>query len=621
MILYEILAGHPPFTGRSPEEILIKVLVGHPTPLGKRSIQDPTSAVPISIHPQEDMGEARAHRATAPRAGELEPRIPLELAAICSRAMARQPEQRYPDAVALARAVADWLAGEQRRQQARTVLASVQALPTEVATLRQEAAQLRQRAAASLAGMRPYEPVDAKKPGWALEDEARRKELEAGLREVAYLQGLRGSLTHDASLPEAHEQLAAYYHAEHARAEASKDVGRAAQLEILLRAHDRQGFHSAYLQGDGLLTLFTNPEGALVELYRYVLSERRLVPELIRVLGTTPLRSIPLAMGSYLLRIRKEGRGNVSYPVNIRRASAWDGVPPSGRELHPLYLPPAQAMCPDEVYIPEGWFESGGDPEGWNSLPHRRLWVDGFAMRRFPVTNREYLEFLNDLLAMGREEEALRHAPREKAGGLGEQGTLIYGRDGEGRLILRADAEGELWEPDWPVCMVDWFGARAYAAWLSQRTGLPWRLPMELEWEKAARGSDGRFLPWGDFADPTWAHMIESLPGRPSPSVVDSYPIDESPYGVRGMAGNMRDWCQDEFRPEGPRIENDCVVIETELPPQVDNDQVFRVSRGGSWNGTLRALRATVRYHSLPGIRSAVVGFRLVREISTPPDA
>ena len=66
--------------------------------------------------------------------------------------------------------------------------------------------------------------------------------------------------------------------------------------------------------------------------------------------------------------------------------------------------------------------------------------------------------------------------------------------------------------------MVDWYGAHAYTRWLREVEGKAWRLPFELEWEKAARGTDGRFYPWGDYLDSSWLSMRESHAGRPMPA-------------------------------------------------------------------------------------------------------
>jgi formylglycine-generating enzyme required for sulfatase activity len=122
--------------------------------------------------------------------------------------------------------------------------------------------------------------------------------------------------------------------------------------------------------------------------------------------------------------------------------------------------------------------------------------------------------------------------------------------------------------------MVTWTQARRYAAWRAQREALPWRLPAELEWEKAARGVDGRFFPWGDHLDPSFCCMLRSHLGRPLPALVSDFPFDESPYGVRGLAGNMRDWCLDLVSAEGQSLQepvtDERVVIPTipELTPE-----------------------------------------------------
>ena len=182
----------------------------------------------------------------------------------------------------------------------------------------------------------------------------------------------------------------------------------------------------------------------------------------------------------------------------------------------PIPLPRPCELGPDDCYVPPGWFACGGDPHHERSLPARRIWVDGNVFRRFPVTNTQYLAFLNALVTEGRLEEALQHAPRENGGTIGEQGAVIYGFDGT-RFWLRPDVDGDVWLAEWPVCMVDWHGAQAFGAWEAARTGQPWQLPGELAWEKAARGVDGRFYPWGDGFDPSWASMRRShrAPGYP----------------------------------------------------------------------------------------------------------
>ena len=184
-------------------------------------------------------------------------------------------------------------------------------------------------------------------------------------------------------------------------------------------------------------------------------------------------------------------------------------------------------------------------------------------------------------------------------------GNPLCGLDSAGRFELRADAEGDVAEAEWPVLQVDWRSARAYLAWLAERTGRPWRLPGELEWEKAARGVDGRWYPWGDFHDPSWSCTTDSHRGRRMPQVVDSYPVDVSPYGVRGMAGNVEDWCLDRFAPD-PLL-GDRVPVPALGDPDADD---LRAVRGGSWNASARLSRCAVRLRSDPRRRMANLGFR-----------
>jgi serine/threonine-protein kinase len=298
--------------------------------------------------------------------------------------------------------------------------------------------------------------------------------------------------------------------------------------------------------------------------------------------------------------------------VHIERGAHWDGVPPGGTSPEPVRLPTADALGPDDVYIPAGWFWSGGDPEAPSSLPRHRLWCDGWVVRRFPVTNREYLAFLDDLVVTGREAEAALHEPRERGAG-GGAGPAVYGRDGAGRYVLQPDADGDVWDLDWPVCLVDWHGACAYAAWEAARTGQRWRLAPELVWEKAARGGDGRFFPWGDGFDPSWACLRNSHRGRALPQVVDSFPVDVSVYGVRGMGGNMRDWCGDVYAPEGPALVGGRVVTAGDEAAVGSPVGAYRVNRGGGWNLVPRFARVAYRNGVGAGYRDGDLGFRLAR--------
>jgi serine/threonine-protein kinase len=214
-------------------------------------------------------------------------------------------------------------------------------------------------------------------------------------------------------------------------------------------------------------------------------------------------------------------------------------------------------------------------------------------------------------VASGREDEALAACPRVHLGRCtpGED-VLAYERAADGTFRLtEGGAAGEL---QWPVVFVDWRSALRYSAWLSEQSGKPWRLLSELEWEKAARGVDGRLMPWGDHVEPTWACIVGSQRGVPGRVPVDQYPTDVSPYGVRGTVGNVRDWCANVWRHEGPVVEHDIVQPDLADP----EDPALRALRGGAWSSAPSLCRIAGRFATSPADRFGALGFRLARAIT-----
>ncbi|AUX39591.1 protein kinase [Sorangium cellulosum] len=537
--------------------------------------------------------------------------LPAELAAICARAMARAPGDRYPDAGALAADVRSWLDGARRRERALAIVDRARAIQPAIEATRARARALRGEARAALGGLRSFDAAERKARGWRLEDEAERLEREASLGRVEWMQILRSALNEAPDLAEAHEALADHYADELVEAEEARDARGAARAEALLRQHDR-GQHVVLLAGDGELTLATAPAGAEVSLHRDVERDRRLVPEHVRELGPTPLVGVALPRGSYLLTLRAPGYHEARYPVLIERGRRWDGVRPGGSAPHPVRLLRLGELGEDDLYVPAGWFLSGGDPDAADSLPRRRLWCDGFIVRRHPVTNAEYLAFLNALVASGQEAEALECCPRLSLGRAASgPGSLRFERGEDGRFRLGATPTDVQEEPNMPVAFVHWRAAMRYAAWYAAATGAPWRLLNELEWEKAARGVDGRLMPWGDFLEPTWGCMLGSHEGVAGRRPVDDFPTDESPYGLRGAAGNVRDWCINAWKHEGPRIEGGVVVLDA----AGDDDTEFRAARGGAWSTSPNLCRLAGRLAGKPGDRFGGIGIRLSRSL------
>ena len=552
-ILYEILTLCVPFESENTAWLLARILMEEPEAPRKRA-------------PERD--------------------IPVELQRICLQALSKNPGLRQESARQLRDQVQAWLEAELERGRRRELaeakanegirsLAVYRKLEREVRALEHECNLLQGR-------FRPWQPLSAKR-----EMLDRLRELELGRRGldrafgncVAQLTTAVGLETENRT---ARGALSELYWERFLEAELRSDERGMAYFRPLVEVY-HDGKYTRELEGDGSLTLDSAPGGAEVWLYEYVEEDIPLVLSRERLLGTTPLGPIKLAMGSYLVILRKQGYRDVRYPVFISRNRDWKGT---------VNLYTDEEIGSDFVYAPAGSYVCGGDEDSFTfALPRSEPMVEDFFIAVHPVTIEQYLEFLNDLAATNPAEAATRTPRRHTVG----DSYLIPGADGRYQLP-EMDAEGDLWEPRWPVIGVSYFDALAYCEWRSVRERRAFRLPTDLEWEKASRGVDGRWFPWGDRYDGSLCNMKDSLRERPAVVPVDAFPTDVSPYGVRGTAGNVRDWTWGEV-PSG----------------EGGSARLYVMVRGGCWGFGPSGLKSTFRFGVSPTLVDGQIGFRVAR--------
>jgi serine/threonine-protein kinase len=153
-------------------------------------------------------------------------------------------------------------------------------------------------------------------------------------------------------------------------------------------------------------------------------------------------------------------------------------------------------------------------------------------------------------------------------------------------------------EENHPIDCVDWKQAVAFCRWDGNK-----RLPTEAEWEKAARGTDGRVYLWGNMWDPKRANADEIDDGFKYTAPVGSFPADVSPYGAFDMAGNVSEWTQDWY---GKKYYQNALAKNPRGPERGE----WKVLRGGSWLSPARDVRVATRRRSEPGGGYDYIGFR-----------
>ena len=212
------------------------------------------------------------------------------------------------------------------------------------------------------------------------------------------------------------------------------------------------------------------------------------------------------------------------------------------------------------ISIPGGEFLMGRDNGNQYEAPAHKVEVGPFFIDRYEVTNEDYDRFIR---------QTRRNPP-------------AHWRDGE----------YENGEATLPVVNVTWLEASAYCQWAGKR------LPLESEWEYAARGRENRLYPYGDEWRPRFSNARET--GLDKPQAVGSYPDGISPFGVADMAGNVAEWTESEYRP----------YPGSSAKPDDGN----RIIRGGGFRVPAKEQTATDRFFDRPGISYDYVGFRCARD-------
>jgi eukaryotic-like serine/threonine-protein kinase len=259
-------------------------------------------------------------------------------------------------------------------------------------------------------------------------------------------------------------------------------------------------------------------------------------------------------------------------------------TPTSAPEVGKEYHSPGTKGGP-MVFVPAGEFWMGCNEQVDNECmhdekPYHKVYLDAFSIDKFEVTQGEYSECVK--------------AGKRKGGC--QDNTKYDGFTGDSQ----------------PVVGVTWDQAKAFCEWAGKH------LPTEAQWEKAARGTDGRKYPWGNTFDGTKLNFCDKNcdsfwadknvdDGYAKTAPVGSYPNGSSPYGALDMAGNawewVADWCGEKYSSSSP-----------DKNPTGPSSGTNRVLRGGCWTFEPQFVRASDRNNIVPAYRDDLWGFRCARD-------
>src|SRR5262245_47923109 len=245
------------------------------------------------------------------------------------------------------------------------------------------------------------------------------------------------------------------------------------------------------------------------------------------------------------------------------------------------------AGCPEMVVVPAGEFLMGS-PEsergrGKDEGPqHKVVFAQPFAVGKFEVTFSEW-----DACSA---ENGCKHKPGDESWGRGKR----------------------------PVINVSWDDAKEYVTWLARKTGKPYRLLAEAEWEYAARGVTSAAGPHPPFStgptinyrqanyDANFKYGVGGQQGVYRQKTMDVGTFPKNAFGLHDMHGNVWEWVEDCYKDSYAGAPTDGSAVQA-------RDCGLRILRGGSWNYYPRLLRSAYRYATAPGVRTENAGFRVAR--------
>ncbi|MCA9540298.1 MAG: SUMF1/EgtB/PvdO family nonheme iron enzyme [Myxococcales bacterium] len=493
-ILYHLLTLRPPFAGKSNREIVNRVL--------KERVVSPQERAPERV-------------------------VPPELEQICLRCLARDQAERYPNARALAEAIRGFLdsptsggAPPSLAGRGDALLKKGMQAITRHESLLEDAALVSDEMHTAWARLEPTDPPEVKTTAWRAEMELKRLHVQISETFAQAVQALTEAVALAPDNVQARRMLCDLYLTRHEQAQSRGEEGRAAYYRRMLSLYD-DGRYAQLCAGEGSLHAELTPQGARVWIWRYGEQAPRLVEGEPQDLGPAPVKIDQLPAGIYRLAAQAPDRETLSTTVVVE---------PGRCARLRLRMLRAGMVPAGFVHVPAGTFRFGSTRHPY--LPPMEQALPDFLIAVVPVTAALYLDFVNTL-ARTTPGEALRRVPRTHDGR-----RPLWRIDGRGVYSLPED---EGWTPDTPVVGITAEDAQAYCRWRGEQEGVSYRLPTEEEWEKAARGTEGRVFPWGSSFEPSFTACPATWRG-PWPPPVGRFGYDCSPYGVRDLAGGVREW-------------------------------------------------------------------------------